>query len=74
MLDIIKDFNTERLIKYLEKKDLKFKETYFKILQKEKIASFDFFELIKEKLCSISFILGLITRLIKFIESFSQKL
>ncbi len=74
MSDVVKDFNTEELIDYLERKDLKLKETHFKILHKEEIASSDFLELTEEKFCSIGFVLGSATRLTKFIESLSQKL
>ena len=74
MSDMIKNFNTEELIDYLGRKDLKLKETHFKILHKEEIASSDFLELTEEKLRNISFVLGSVTRLTKFIESLSQKL
>ena len=53
--DIVKDFNTEKLIEYLGRKDLKFKESHFKILCKKEIAGSDFLELTEEKFCSIGF-------------------
>ncbi len=62
------------LIEYLRRKDLKLNENDIKILCKEKIAGSDFFELIKEKLYNISFMLGLVIRLMKFIKGLSQKL
>jgi len=71
---VVKDFNTEELIDYLGRKDLKLDEDNIKILRKEKIASSDFLELTEEKLRNISFVLGSVTRLTKFIESLSQKL
>ncbi len=74
MSDMIKNFNTEELIDYLGRKDLKLDEDNIKILRKEKIASSDFLELTEEKLRNISFVLGSVTRLTKFIESLSQKL
>jgi len=74
MSDVIKDFNTEELIDYLGRKDLKLDEDDIKILRKEKIAGSDFLELTKEKLRSIGFALGPATRLTKFIEGLSQKL
>ncbi|RGB22224.1 hypothetical protein C1646_782603 [Rhizophagus diaphanus] len=49
ILDIIKDFNTEELIEYLGRKDLKLKESHFKILRKEEIASSDFLNTTKEE-------------------------
>ncbi|GES96001.1 hypothetical protein GLOIN_2v1823265 [Rhizophagus clarus] len=72
--NVIKDFDTEGLIEYLKRKDLKLKETHFKILQKKEIAGFDFLELTEEKLHNINFTLGLATRFTKFIEGLSQKL
>ncbi|GBB90458.1 hypothetical protein RclHR1_17410001 [Rhizophagus clarus] len=74
MSDLIKDFDTEELIEYLGRKNLKLKETHFKILRKKEIAGSDFLELTEEKLHNISFALGLVTRLTKFIEGLSQKL
>ena len=74
MLDVIKDFNTEKLIEYLGRKDLKLKESYFKILQKEEIIGLAFLELTEEKFRSIGFILGSVTTLAKFIKGLGQKL
>src|SRR3954466_14811007 len=71
MSDMVKDFNTEELIEYLGKKDLKLKESHFKILCNEEIASSDFLKLTKEDFCSIGFALGPITRLTEFIEGLS---
>ena len=72
--DVVKDFNTEELIDYLRRKNLKLDKDDIKILRKEKIASFDFLKLTKEDFCSISFTLSPTTRLTEFIESLSQKL
>jgi len=74
MLDVVKDFNTEELIDYLERKKLKLDKDDIKILRKEKIAGFDFLELTEEKFRSIGFALGPATRLTKFIEGLNQKL
>ena len=74
MSDVVRDFNIEELIEYLGRKDLKLKESDFKILHKEEIASSDFLELTEEKFYSIGFTLGPATRLTKFIEDLSQKL
>src|SRR5688572_4510057 len=73
-LDVVKDFNTEELIDYLERKNLKLDKDDIKILRKEKIAGSDFLELTEEKFRSIGFALDSATRLTKFIESLSQKL
>ncbi|PKK69494.1 hypothetical protein RhiirC2_500322 [Rhizophagus irregularis] len=42
MSDVVKDFNTEELIDYLERKDLKLDEDDIKILRKEKISGRSF--------------------------------
>ena len=72
--DVIKDFDTEGLIEYLGRKDLKLDEDDIKILRKEKIAGSDFLKLTKEDFRSIGFALGPTTRLTEFIESLGQKL
>ena len=74
MLDVVKDFNTEELIDYLERKDLKLTETHFKILRKEEIAGLDFLKLIEEKLKRYGMKEGPVTRLVDFIKGLSQKL
>jgi hypothetical protein len=74
MADVVKDFNTEELIEYLGRKDLKLKESHFKILRKEEIAGSDFLKLTKEDFRSVGFALGPTTRLTEFIEGLSQKL
>ncbi|RIA87632.1 hypothetical protein C1645_739974 [Glomus cerebriforme] len=72
--DVVKDFNTEKFIDYLGRKNLKLDKDDIKILHKEKIASSDFLELTEEKFHSIGFALGPVTRLTKFIKSLNQKL
>ena len=42
MSDVVKNFNTEELIEYLGRKDLKLKESHFKILRK-KVRAGNFF-------------------------------
>ena len=74
MLDIVKDFNIEELIEYLGRKDLKLKETYFKILHKEEITDRSFLKLTKEKLEHYNMKGRPATVLVKFIESLNQKL
>src|ERR1044071_9256622 len=54
--DIVKEFNMKEFIDYLEKKDLKLKESHFKILRKEEITSLAFFKLTKEDFHSIGFV------------------
>src|SRR5436305_12129007 len=74
MSDVVKDFNTEELIEYLGRKNLKLDKDDIKILRKKKIASSDFLKLTKEDFRSIGFTLGPTTRLTEFIEGLSQKL
>src|SRR6266511_223339 len=68
MSDVVKDFNTEELIEYLGRKNLKLDKDDIKILCKEKIAGSDFLKLTKEDFRSIGFALGLTTRLTEFIK------
>ncbi|RIA85527.1 hypothetical protein C1645_830686 [Glomus cerebriforme] len=74
MSDVVKDFDTKKLIEYLKKKNLKLKEPPFKILRKEKIAGLDFLKLTEEKLECYGIKGGPATRLVNFIEGLSQKL
>ena len=68
MSDVVKDFNTEELIDYLGRKDLKLDKDDIKILRKEKISGLAFLELTEEKFRSIGLALGPATTLAKFIE------
>ena len=74
MSDVVKDFNTEELIEYLERKDLKLKESHFKILHKKEITGLTFLKLTEEKFHSIGLALGPVTPLAKFIEGLGQKI
>ena len=74
MSDVVKDFNTEELIEYLGRKDLKLKESHFKTLRKEEITGLAFLKLTKEDFRDIGFALGPATVLVEFIEGLSQKL
>src|SRR6266496_623049 len=74
MSDVVKDFNTEKLINYLGRKDLKLDEDDIKILRKEKIAGRSFLRLTKEKLERYGMKGGPATVLVEFIEGLSQKL
>ncbi|CAG8646170.1 7942_t:CDS:2, partial [Paraglomus occultum] len=58
MADVVKDFDTEELIEYLRKKDLKLKESHFKIFRKEEITGLDFLDMTKEEFRDIGFALG----------------
>ena len=74
MSDVVKDFNTEELIDYLGRKNLKLDKDDIKILRKEKISGLAFLELTEEKFCSIGLALGPATTLAKFIKDLDQKI
>ena len=74
MSDVVKDFNTEELIDYLERKDLKFDEDDIKILRKEKISGLAFLDTTKEEFQSYDLKADPATTLAKFIEDLSRKL
>ena len=74
MSDVVKDFNTEELIDYLGRKNLKLDKDDIKILRKEKISGLAFLKLTKENFRSIGFTLGPATVLVEFNEGLSQKL
>ncbi len=74
MSNVIKDFNTEELIDYLGRKNLKLDKDDIKILRKEKISGLAFLKLTKEDFRSIGFALGPATVLAEFIEGLGQKI
>src|SRR4051794_25229927 len=74
MLNMVKDFNTKKLINYLRRKDLKLDKDDIKILRKEKIAGRSFLKLTEEKLECYDMKEGPVTVLIEFIENLNQKL
>ena len=74
MSDMVKDFDTEELIEYLKKKNLKLEESHFKILHKEEISGLAFLDTTKEDFRSYGLKAGPATKLAKFIEGLSQKL
>ena len=49
MSDVVKDFNTEELIDYLGRKNLKLDKDDIKILRKEKISGLAFLDTTKEE-------------------------
>ena len=71
---MIKDFNTEKLIDYLKRKDLKLDEDDIKIFHKKKVTSYNFLKLTEEKLERYEMKEELAIRLVDFIKGFSQKL
>ncbi|PKC59263.1 hypothetical protein RhiirA1_493348 [Rhizophagus irregularis] len=60
MSDVVKEFNTEELIDYLGRKNLKLDKDDIKILRKEKISDLAFLELTEEKFRSIGQIANLL--------------
>ena len=74
MADVVKDLDTEELIEYLRKKDLKLKESHFKIFRQEEISGLVFLDMTKEDFRDIGFAWGPAKILAKFIEDLRQKL
>src|SRR2546421_9869602 len=74
MSDVVKELDTEELINYLRRRDLKLKDAHYKILRREEITGLDFLELTKEDFRSIGFALGPATVLAEFIEGLGQKI
>ncbi|CAG8834110.1 42915_t:CDS:2, partial [Gigaspora margarita] len=72
LLHMIKKYNTNELIEYLQNKDLKLDDDDFAIIRKEKIAGLDFFDLTREEFRSIGLALGPATRLIKLITEIKE--
>ncbi|RHZ61700.1 hypothetical protein Glove_346g61 [Diversispora epigaea] len=67
MANLIKDYNTEELIEYLQN-NLKLIETDFDIFRKERITGSVFLKMTKEDFCSIGFAFGPTMELTNFIE------
>ncbi|RIA95349.1 hypothetical protein C1645_734150 [Glomus cerebriforme] len=72
MSDVVKDFDTEGLIDYLGRKNLKLDKDDIKILCKEKISGLTFLKLTKDDFRSIGLALGPATVLAEFIEVFKE--
>ncbi|GES76658.1 hypothetical protein GLOIN_2v1502041 [Rhizophagus clarus] len=71
---LVENWNTETLINFLKEQNLKLDNNDFKILCKEKITGFLFFDLTEEKFCSISFALRPATLLAKEVQTLKEKL
>ncbi|RHZ47851.1 hypothetical protein Glove_566g45 [Diversispora epigaea] len=72
MGDVIKDYNTEQLIDYLGRNNLKLIEADFKILRDERVAGSDFLELTKDDFHDYGFKRGPASRLAKFVEKLNE--
>jgi hypothetical protein len=72
MGDVIKDYNTEELIDYLDRSNLKLDKNDFAILRKQKIAGRDFLKTTKDEFLSIGFALGPAKRLAEFVEDLNE--
>ena len=73
MSDVVKELDTEELINYLRRRDLKLKDAHYKILRREEITGLDFLELTKEDFRSIGFALGPATKFIKLIGNLKEQ-
>ena len=72
MADVIKNYGTEDLIEYLEKKELPFDDEDMEIFRREKITGFEFLETTKQDFRNYGFKEGPATRLVKFIEELKE--
>ena len=73
MSDVVKELDTEELIDYLQRRDLKLKDGHFKILRKEEISGRDFLKTTKDEFRSIGFALGPAKRLADFIDELHEQ-
>ena len=74
MSDVVKDFNTEELIDYLGRKNLKLDKDDIKILCKKKISGHFFLKLTEKKLEQYGIKEEPTTVFVEFIKSLNQKL
>ncbi|CAG8495311.1 3489_t:CDS:2 [Paraglomus occultum] len=74
MADVVKNLDTEELINYLWKKNLKLKESHFKIFRKKEITGSAFLDRTEDRFRRIGLALGPAMALAKFIEGRDQKL
>ena len=74
MADVVKDLDTEELIDYLQRRDLKLDNDDFKILRREKITGRDFLNTTKEEFRSYGLKGGPAKRLAEFVVELEQKL
>ncbi|RHZ50846.1 hypothetical protein Glove_490g17 [Diversispora epigaea] len=72
MGDVIKDYDTEELIDYLQRNNLKLIEEDFKILRDERVAGSDFLELTKDDFHNYGFKRGPASKLAKFVEELNE--
>ncbi|CAG8840463.1 14305_t:CDS:2 [Gigaspora margarita] len=72
MGDVIKEYDTEELIDYLQRSNLKLDDDDFAILRKQKITGRNFFKLTEEKLERWGMLGGPITTIVEFIEELTE--
>src|SRR5438128_352513 len=73
MADVVKDFDTEELIEYLRKKNLKLIEADFKIFRNERITGRSFLKTTKEEFRSYGLKGGTVTVLVDFIDEIQEQ-
>ncbi|CAG8758614.1 24026_t:CDS:2 [Dentiscutata erythropus] len=73
MGDVVKDYNTEELIEYLRRKNLKLNEAHFEIFRQEEISGISFLELTKDDFINFGFKGGPSIILAKFVEELKEQ-
>ena len=73
LADEIKKYDTEKLISFLQDRDLGLSKKAIKILEKEEIEGQDFFDLTEERLRNVGLGLGPAMRLVKFAKECKEK-
>ncbi|RHZ80834.1 hypothetical protein Glove_131g31 [Diversispora epigaea] len=68
MADVVKDYDTDELIEYLRRKDLKLKESHFEIFQQEEITGRVFLTTSKKEYRDIGFSFGIASLLSDFAQ------
>ncbi|RHZ44027.1 hypothetical protein Glove_772g21 [Diversispora epigaea] len=72
MGDVIKDYDTEELIDYLDRNNLKLIKADFDIFRRERITGHDFLKTTKEEFCSYGLKAGPAKRLADFVEGLNE--
>lgn len=73
MADAIKDYDTDELIEYLKRKDLKLSNKHVEIFQQEEIDGLSFSKLTEEKLRTIGFSFGPAIKLAEFVSYINEQ-
>jgi hypothetical protein len=73
MGDVIKNYDTEELIDYLRRKDLKLEDADFAVFRNERIAGLAFLEFTEKRFRDLGLPIGPAISLVKFIEEIKKQ-